>query len=139
MSDPWLVLVADDDEDVRTITRAILEDRGSRVVEAVNGEEAFALAASERPDLILLDLMMPGSDGWAAMARLRDEAATASIPIVALTSSEPPLEKIREAGFCAILNKPVTPPNLAEAVAICLEAHAGGERWIPDLARRIGG
>lgn len=139
MSVQHLILVADDDEDVRTIARAILESRGSAVIEAVNGDDAVNLARSRSPDLILLDLMMPGSDGWAALARLRADESLASIPVVALTSSEPPLEEIRAAGFCAILHKPIKPPELADAIRICLQAYGGGEQWIPDLGRRIGG
>lgn len=137
MSEISLILVADDDQDVRTITRTILESRGSAVVEAVDGAEAVEVARRARPDLILMDLMMPGTDGWEALARLRQDRALASIPVVAITSSEPPLERVRAAGFCAILRKPVTPPHLAEAIGICLDAHGAGERWIPNLRERI--
>lgn len=132
-----LVLIADDNEDVRNISKSILESRNFAVVQATNGEEAVELAQRHRPDLIFLDLMMPVLSGWEVAATLKGDAETRAIPLVAITSSEPATEQIREAGFCALITKPVSPPEMVEAVRVCLEAHEQGDDWIPDLIRRI--
>lgn len=134
-----LVLIADDNEDVRNISKTILESRGFAVVQAADGEEAVEVAQRHRPDFIFLDLMMPVLDGWEAMALLKSDPEANGIPVVAISASEPPLEDIREAGFCAVITKPVSPPEMVEAVDVCLEAYERGDRWIPDLARRIAG
>lgn len=128
-----LLLVADDNEDIRNISKTILESRGFSVVEAVNGQEAVEIAQRHRPDMILLDLMMPQMDGWQAIALLKGNSETKGIPIAAITASDPDQEKIREAGFCALITKPVSPPEMVQAVAICLEAYEQGNRWIPNL------
>lgn len=132
-----LVLIADDNEDVRNISKAILESRGFAVVQAENGEEAVEVARRHRPDLIFLDLTMPLMSGWEVAEALKGDPETESIPLVAITSSEPATEQIREAGFCALITKPVSPPEMVEAVRVCLEAHERGDQWIPDLIRRI--
>lgn len=82
---------------------------------------------------------MPNVDGWEVMSLLRLDRRSERIPVVAVTSSEPSIDEIREAGFCAILTKPVSPPHLVKAVQLCLDAHARGEAWVPDLAREIAG
>lgn len=133
-----LVLIADDNPDTRLICKTILEDRGFAVLQAVDGREAVDLARSHRPDLIFMDLMMPVMDGWEAKAELReDEEDVRSIPVVAVTAYEPERKVIREAGFCALLTKPLTPTEVVRAVHTCLEAYGKGESWIADLARRI--
>ena len=70
------VLVADDDRLLRTAAATTLRSAGFEVLAAADGEEAVALARAERPDLILLDLVMPKVDGFAALARLKDDPAT---------------------------------------------------------------
>lgn len=133
-----LVLVTDDNPDVRLIFKTILEDRGFAVAQAVNGEEAVELVRLHRPDLIFMDLMMPGMDGWEAMATLRTDAEEISkIPVVAVTAYEPSLEEIQGAGFCAFLRKPISPAEVVRAVKVCLDAFDRGEEWIADLARQI--
>lgn len=132
-----LILIADDNEDVRNISKTILESRGHGVVQASNGDDALELAARHRPDLIFLDLHMPMMDGWETMASLSEDPELRAIPVVAITAFEPSVEDIRDAGFCALVTKPISPPEMVEAIGICLEAHERGDRWIPDLARRI--
>ena len=80
-----LVLVIDDDPAVRELMGRYLAREGFRVAVAVAGEEGLRLARELRPDAITLDVMMPGLDGWAVLAALKAEAATADIPVVMLT------------------------------------------------------
>ena len=79
------VLVVDDDADIVDFIQLALEDEGYHVLTAVNGA-ALALAQSQHPDLILLDIMMPGMDGVEVSRRLRADAATAGIPIIAMSA-----------------------------------------------------
>lgn len=132
-----LVLIADDNEDVRNISKTILESRGFAVSQAVNGEDAVELAQRHLPDLIFLDLTMPVLDGWEAIALLKSDPETKGIPVVAITAYEPTPEEVRKAGFCGLVTKPLSPPQMVEAVEICLDAHDQGHGWIPDLVRQI--
>ena len=74
---------------------------------------------------------------WEAIALLQSNAETRGIPVVAVTASEPDQEEIQEAGFCALITKPVSPPEMVQAVGICLEAYQQGDRWVPHLGRLI--
>jgi two-component system cell cycle response regulator DivK len=81
------ILVVEDFEDNRFMMRRLLEMSGYRVVEAVNGEQAVEAAASERPDLILMDLSLPKLDGLAATRRIRQNGA-ARVPIIAVSAHD---------------------------------------------------
>ncbi|HUG42379.1 MAG TPA: response regulator [Longimicrobiales bacterium] len=133
-----LVLIADDNPDALLIFETILEARGFAVIHAVDGDEAVELARQHRPDLIFMDLMMPGTDGWEAMAVLRQDPDVSSrIPVVAVSAYEPAREDVREAGFCALLIKPVKPTEVVRAAKACLDAHDQGQSWIADLSLRV--
>ena len=132
-----LVLVVDDDNDARLIWKTILETRGFAVVQAADGAEAVEIARRNRPALVLLDLVMPNVDGWEVMELLRLDRRSEEIPVVAVTSTEAHPEEVRQAGFCALLRKPVLPPQLVKAVEACVNAHSCGQTWIPDLAGEI--
>lgn len=80
------ILVADDTEDIRLMLRVRLEHRGHRVVEAGDGRQAVAVATSERPDVILMDLSMPVMDGLEAARFLRAQPETSRMPIIAVTA-----------------------------------------------------
>ena len=80
------ILIADDSSDIRTIMRYMLTDLGYAVVEATDGNEAVRLARQCQPVLILLDLCMPGIDGWEVAARLRADPALEEVPILAMTA-----------------------------------------------------
>ena len=80
------LLLADDNDDMRTVLGHQLQSRGYRVVMAADGHQALAKTRSEKPDLILLDVLMPGLDGTEASVQLRADPATAAIPIIFLTS-----------------------------------------------------
>lgn len=80
------ILVADDEADVRSLILALLEDEGYRVVVAANGRAAIEVVERRRPDLILMDVMMPMMDGREAARRLRQRPESASIPIVLMSA-----------------------------------------------------
>jgi two-component system phosphate regulon response regulator PhoB len=80
------ILIADDSSDIRTVMRYFLHDLGFAVVEAADGNEAVRLARQCQPVLILLDLCMPGIDGWEVAARLRADPALEEVPILAMTA-----------------------------------------------------
>lgn len=83
-----LVLVVEDFEDNRFMMRRLLEMSGYRVVEAVNGNQAVEAAASERPDIILMDLSLPQLDGLAATRRIREQQGARRVPIVAVSAHD---------------------------------------------------
>lgn len=122
----------DDNPDVRMIFSTILESDGYRVVQAANGVDGLTAAENEKPDLVILDLMMPHMDGWEVMATWA--ADPADFPVMAVTASQQTDRPIREEGFCALLRKPVPPDQIVKAAAHCLEAHDRGDRWTPQLA-----
>ena len=80
------MLVADDDADIRFILRTNLEAEGMDVDEAVDGEQALTLAGGLRPDVLVLDVMMPGRDGLDVLAALRSDPATADLPVLVLSA-----------------------------------------------------
>jgi threonine synthase len=94
------ILIADDNAEVRQLLRRILHTQGKYTLfEAVNGKEAIQMAHNERPDLILLDLMMPEKDGFAVLDTLQKSPETANIPVVVITAKElTPAEKSRLQG-----------------------------------------
>ncbi|HEY8742924.1 MAG TPA: response regulator, partial [Chloroflexota bacterium] len=116
----YLILVADDDTDVRRLLSHVLQQRGYRVVTAADGAEAIALAHRELPDLALLDVRMPGTDGLAALAALRADATTRNIPVIMLTASPEVAEATwsiaERLGAARLLRKPVTAEELAAVI-----------------------
>ena len=105
------MLLVEDNEDNRTIYSTVLRYLGYQVIEAVDGLEAVALARSERPALILMDISIPGMDGWEATRVLREDPSTRNIPIVALTAHALADDRKRamEVGFNSYLAKPIEP------------------------------
>ena len=105
------LLLVEDNEDNRTIYATVLRYLGYQVIEAVDGLQAVALARSEQPDLILMDISIPGMDGWEATRVLRQDPATREIPIIALTAHALPDDRKRatEVGFTSYLAKPIEP------------------------------
>ena len=110
-----LVLLVDDYHDCREMYAMYLSLAGFRVVKARDGFEALALARKERPDLVLMDLGLPGIDGCEATRRLKQDNATRDVPVVALTAQAPLAGDLHEtAGFEAVITKPCLPDELAE-------------------------
>lgn len=130
-----LILVADDYADVRRLFSEILEYSGYVVIQAGDGAEALALARERSPDLILLDLNMPGCSGWDCLVALREDPATESICVIAV-SAEDHRQKtghLQSLGFRGYLKKPLLLRDLTQAVDICLR-HATTPDWI-ELAQ----
>ena len=113
------VLLIDDEEDVREIARLSLgRVGGMEVCDAASGREAVEQAVHEKPDFILLDMMMPEMDGPTTLAALRANAETAAIPVIFLTAKAVPseVERLRQLGAIGIITKPFEPMTLAGVV-----------------------
>lgn len=108
MPAPLTLLVVDDDPAIRKLLEVTFEMDGYRVVLAADGPEGLALARTEHPDAVLLDVMMPGMNGLEVAVALRSEEATATVPIVALTAKVQQDDK--DAGLRAGVNEYVTKP-----------------------------
>lgn len=121
------ILVCDDDDGVRAVLRCVLEREGFQVEEATNGLLGYAKALEFRPDLILIDWMMPVLDGRAATVRLKNDPFTAQIPIVMITSHVQPDDAAMaaEAGVDELVSKPFLPRALIETVRRRLRRSAG--------------
>jgi CheY-like chemotaxis protein len=109
-----LILVVDDYQDAREMYAEYLQFSGFRVAEARNGNEAVAQAFSLRPDLILMDLSLPGMDGWEATRLLKADDRTKHIPVVALTGHAlaGASEGAKKAGCDSFVTKPCLPDDL---------------------------
>ena len=103
------VLVAEDDGDTRRVVRWMLEQKGYAVIEAADGRQAVALAISERPDLILMDLIMPVVDGFDAVRQVREHPELRGVPVVAMTAHDAAAsrDKAEDLGFNQYLSKPL--------------------------------
>jgi CheY-like chemotaxis protein len=125
MTTPACILLAEDDRILRRAGEVTLAKRGYAVVVAVDGEDALAKALAHKPDLILLDVMMPKLDGFEVLSRLKDNPDTRLIPVIMLTNlgQESDVNKAVERGACAYLVKSsLRPEQLAERVAETLAA-----------------
>jgi two-component system alkaline phosphatase synthesis response regulator PhoP len=129
------ILVVDDEASIRLICRVNLDASGFEVVEAEDGETALSLARTERPDLILLDVMLPGIDGWAVAEELSEIAETRDIPIVFITARSTAPDELRShaVGGVAYIAKPFDPKHLSETVTRVVQRMRRGER---DQLRR---
>jgi two-component system, cell cycle response regulator DivK len=110
------VLVVEDNEKNMKLFRDVLLATGHRTLEATTGGQAVELAAEHSPDLVLMDIQLPDIDGVEALARLRRDERTASVPVVALTAQamEGDRERFLDTGFDGYLSKPV---NIADLLA----------------------
>ena len=114
MSTPAKVLVVDDTPHNVKLLADLLAVKGYAVATAVNGEEALVKVAAEQPDLVLLDVMMPGLSGYDVCRRLRADPRTALLPVVLVTSLDPQQERVKgiEAGADDFLPKPINQAEL---------------------------
>jgi DNA-binding response OmpR family regulator len=123
------VLVIDDEPPIRLLCRVNLEAADMEVLEAENGPAGLAAARSERPDVILLDVMMPGMDGWQVLEQLLNDERTRDVPIVFLTARAELRDQARglELGGVDYITKPFNPTELAPLVEDLLERVKRGE------------
>lgn len=117
------ILIIEDEKLIIVSTQMVLEAVGYRVESAMNGEEGISKAKELQPDLILLDIMMPGIDGWETLTRLKRDVATASTPVIIFTAREHARghQKSSEMGAAGYFRKPFEPDELIELV----ERHIG--------------
>lgn len=116
------VLVVDDEPDVRTLCRVNLEYKGYTVLEAAGGEEAFDRLENNKPDIILLDLMMPKMDGWEVLRRLKEDDQTASVPVILLTARADEESQLKgwSEGIVDYITKPFNPLALERYIEAAL-------------------
>ncbi|MGH2785768.1 MAG: response regulator transcription factor [Actinomycetota bacterium] len=111
-------MIVDDDPLIRGVVRAVLEDQDYVLEEAASGEEALALAERHAPDLVLLDVMMPGMNGFEVAARFKSDPHLKAAVIVMLTAKDAPEDRIRgmNAGADVYFTKPFSPLELLTTV-----------------------
>jgi CheY-like chemotaxis protein len=118
VTDRHTVLLVEDNPHNRKIFSGMLNHAGFRVLEAADGQAALAQVAAERPELILMDLSIPGIDGWECTRRLKADEKTRAIPIIALTAHamRGDEERALAAGCDGYLAKPISPKKVVEEV-----------------------
>ena len=122
------VLLVEDDPDIQLVASLALSDIGGLTVEACScGKDALAIVGSFRPDLVLLDVMMPDMDGVAVLEALRARPETGGTPVVFMTARAQPQEiaRYKELGSLGVITKPFEPATLAESLRGLWERHAG--------------
>lgn len=119
-----LVLIIEDNDKNLELVRDILQAKGYQTLEAGTAESGLAIARSQMPDLVLMDIQLPGMDGIQALKALRANPSTAALPVVAITASvmKADREQIMRAGFDGFIEKPITVRSFLEAVESALGA-----------------
>jgi len=113
-----LILIVEDNDKNLKLTRDLLRFHGFETIEATNAEDGIALAQDRKPDLVLMDIQLPGMDGVSALRELRQNATTAAIPVVALTASvmKEDRERFDKAGFDGFITKPISVKEFPDQV-----------------------
>ena len=124
------ILIVDDEKLILISTRIVLESVGYGAITAANGEEAISLALEHRPGLILLDIMMPGIDGWETLSRLKEAPESKDIPVIIFTAREHSRGRqlAREMGAADYFQKPFEPDELIAIVE---------EYLLPETAENV--
>ena len=124
MSDPPLVLCADDDEDILSLVALRLERAGYRVLRATNGDDAIAAARERKPDVAVLDVMMPRRTGYDVLAELRADESLRDVKVILLSArvQETDVARGYDAGADGYLPKPFKAPELVDLVTELLNA-----------------
>lgn len=121
------ILCVDDEPEMVELLRLILGRRGYEIVGAHSGQEALETLEHESVDLILLDLMMPGMDGWEVVRRLRANEATASIPVIVVTAKSQQVDRVLGLRIVKVdeyITKPFSSQELLDAVQRVLHKHS---------------
>ena len=131
------VLVVDDEAPIRLLCRVNLEAEGMEVLEAADGPSGLEVARREHPDVVLLDVMMPGLDGWRVAEELLHDVDTSGIPIVFLTARAELRDRARglDLGGLDYVTKPFNPTELASLIREVIARVEGGEREELRLAK----
>ncbi len=118
-----LILIVEDNEKNLKLVRDVLQFKGYQTIEAGTGEEGVRLAKERHPALVLMDIQLPGIDGITALGQLRADAATRTIPVIAVTASAMThdRQKIMAAGFDGYQTKPIKVKEFIEAVRAILD------------------
>ena len=136
-----LILIVEDNDKNLKLARDLLQYAGLRTLEATTAEDGIALAQRDRPNLVLMDIQLPGMDGIAALRKLRDDDRTSTIPVVALTASalEDAADRTRAAGCDAHVTKPVKKSTLLNAIRDAVEGNPPNEKRAdsPNLKEEI--
>jgi len=128
------ILVVDDEQDMAKALKVRLKANGYHVVLASDSVQAFVMAGKEKPDLIILDIMIPGGGGFVVAERLKQSQTTHHIPIIFLTGIPGGEEKAHQLGASGYVMKPYHPDELMETICRALER---GRREEGDLVREI--
>ncbi len=122
-----LILIVEDNEKNLKLVRDVLQYKGYQTLEAGTGEDGVRLAKARIPDLVLMDIQLPGMDGIAALGELRTDPATRAIPVIAVTASAMTHDrkKIMAAGFDSYQSKPIKVKEFLEAVREILDRRSG--------------
>ncbi len=127
MSEPLFILVVEDDPTNRMLASRILTASGIEFVEAIDGEQALVLLEGRRPDLVLMDLSLPGIDGWEVTRRIRQNPVLSDLPVLAVSAHAMSGDRERaiKAGCDDYLTKPYRPAELIAAIVklTSIQAH----------------
>ncbi len=113
------IMIVDDEPDTVDLVKLVLETEGYEILVAYSGSEALEKIKTEKPDMVLLDIMMPGMDGWAVRTKLLEDKETKDIPIVMLTARAQPIDKmigLHVVGVVDYITKPFGRRELADRV-----------------------
>ncbi|HEY1459804.1 MAG TPA: response regulator [Casimicrobiaceae bacterium] len=121
-----VILIVEDNERNLKLVRDVLQVKGYKTLEAVTGEDGVKLALEHKPDLVLMDIQLPGINGIEALRQIRSNASTSAIPIIAVTASvmQQDRKQITEAGFDAYVGKPINLKEFLDAVRKALGEQA---------------
>jgi CheY-like chemotaxis protein len=119
-----LIIVVEDNRDINDLLSSILEEEGYRVISVTDGRQAQDAARLHRPDLITLDLAMPGKDGWAVARELQDDPATADIPVVVISAYARDLESPLRRQIAHLIAKPFYVSQVVTEVQAILRRRA---------------
>ncbi len=130
---PATIVIADDNRNIRTVVKMDLETLGYQVLEATDGLQALELVKTMKPDLVVLDVMMPGLDGFDVCSRIKMDEELRGIPVIMLTAKTTPEDKFlgRKVGADEYLTKPFDPEDLEKLIERILEARSKGEALHP--------